>query len=68
MPVISSRYLNMVHGMNPDEVRQDKEGMQNMKILAKNMAYFLKCKEAARQINIFPPEKEIPVFTNFIQN
>lgn len=55
MPVISGRYWNMVHGAVPDEVRQDKEGMQNMRILAKNMAYHLKCKEAAAKVGILPP-------------
>ena len=37
MPVISSRYWNMVHGSTPDEVRKDEEGMQIMRILGKNM-------------------------------
>ncbi len=67
MPVISGRYWNMVHGANPDEVKQDKEGMQNMRILAKNMAYFLKCKEAASQAGIVPPAAEPIEFTNFIR-
>ncbi len=67
MPVISGRYWNMVHGANPDEVKQDKEGMQNMRILAKNMAYFLKCKEAASQAGIVPPTAEPVEFTNFIR-
>ena len=66
MPIISGRYWNMVHGSSPEEVRQDKEGMQNMRILAKNMAYFLKCKEAGAKAGILPPEKEQPEFTNFI--
>ncbi len=30
MPIVTSRYWNMVHGTNPDEVRQDLEGMQVM--------------------------------------
>ena len=67
MPIISGRYWNMVHGSSPEEVRQDKEGMQNMRILAKNMAYFLKCKEAGAKTGILPPEKEQPEFTNFIR-
>lgn len=67
MPVISGRYWNMVHGQNPDEVRKDKEGMQNMRILAKNMAYFLKCKEAAQNVGILPPKQEETVYTNFIK-
>ena len=67
MPVISGRYWNMVHGSNPAEVLQDKEGMQNMRILAKNMAYYLKCREAAAKVGIFPPEAEKIEFTNFIR-
>ena len=47
MPIISSRYWNMVHGATPDDVIQDEEGMQIMRILGKNMAYYLKCVEAA---------------------
>lgn len=67
MPVISGRYWNMVHGAVPEEVLQDKEGMQNMRILAKNMAYFLKCKEAAAKAGILPPAVEKVEFTNFIR-
>ena len=67
MPVISGRYWNMVHGQNPDEVKQDKEGMQNMRILAKNFAYHLKCKEAAQKAGINPPEAEEVEYTNFIR-
>lgn len=67
MPVISGRYWNMVHGASPEEVLQDKEGMQNMRILAKNMAYFLKCKETAAKAGILPPEAEKIEFTNFIR-
>jgi len=67
MPVISGRYWNMVHGATPEEVLQDKEGMQNMRILAKNMAYHLKCKQAAAEAGIIPPEAEKIEFTNFIR-
>lgn len=67
MPIISSRYWNMVHGKTPEEVRQDEEGMQTMRILGKNMAYFLKCLEAGKKQGITPPEKEEVHFTNFIR-
>ena len=66
MPIISGRYWNMVHGQNPDEVKQDKEGMQNMRILAKNFAYHLKCKALAEKAGIKPPEDEEVEYTNFI--
>ncbi|MBQ2814879.1 MAG: flavodoxin family protein [Akkermansia sp.] len=67
MPIISGRYWNMVHGANPDEVRQDEEGMQNMRIIARNLAWHLKCREAAEAAGILPPPREKAVFTNFIR-
>lgn len=66
MPVVSSRYWNEVHGNTPDEVRQDLEGMQVMRVLGRNMAWLLKCIEAARATVPYP-EPEPPVWTNFIR-
>ena len=67
MPIVSSRYWNMVHGNTPEEVRQDEEGMQIMKILGQNMAWLLKCIAAGRQAGITPPEAEAVRMTNFIR-
>ncbi len=67
MPVVSSRYWNMVHGTNAEQVRQDAEGLYTMRVLGKNMAYLLRCQEAARKAGIAMPEREEPVFTNFIK-
>lgn len=67
MPIISGRYWNMVHGHTPEDVRQDLEGMQNMRILARNMAWHLKCREAAEKAGIPLPKAETPVYTNFIR-
>ena len=67
MPIISSRYWNMVHGRTPEEVKHDEEGMQTMRILGRNMAYYLKCIEAGREKGINPPEQEKTTFTNFIR-
>ena len=66
MPVVSSQYWNAVHGNTPDEVRQDLEGMQIMRTLGRNMAWLLKCLEAARDI-VPRPEAEPRVMTNFIR-
>lgn len=66
MPIISSRYWNMVHGQTPDDVRKDEEGMQIMRILGRNMAYFLKCVEAGKKAGISMPKQEQITFTNFI--
>ena len=67
MPVISSRYWNMVHGNTPEQVKQDKEGLQIMRILGRNMAYYLKCIEAGKEKGINPPEQEQTTLTNFIR-
>lgn len=67
MPIISGRYWNMVHGHTPEDVRQDLEGMQNMRILARNMAYYLKCIEAGKNAGIKPPKQEEVTYTNFIR-
>ncbi len=67
MPMINSRYWPMVHGAKPEDVLRDLEGMQVMRVLGRNMAYFLKCKEAGERAGIPLPEQEAPVFTNFIR-
>lgn len=67
MPIISSRYWNMVHGTTPEEVRKDEEGMQTMRILGRNMAYYLKCIEAGKEKGIKLPKQETINFTNFIR-
>ncbi|MBN2239847.1 MAG: flavodoxin family protein [Dehalococcoidales bacterium] len=67
MPVISSRYWNMVHGNTPEEVKQDLEGLQIMRFLARNMAWFLKCKEAGIKAGVPFPKQEGFMMTNFIR-
>ena len=60
MPVVSSKYWNMVHGNTPDEVRHDLEGMQVMRTLGRNMAWLLKCIEIGRAAGITTPEPGTP--------
>jgi len=67
MPVVSSQYWNMVHGNTPDEVRQDKEGMQIMRTLGHNMAWLLKSIEAGEKAGIEKPKEEKRERTNFIR-
>lgn len=66
MPVVSSQYWNQVHGFTPDDVRQDKEGLQGMRTLAQNMAWLLKSIEAGREKGIVYPVYEEREMTNFI--
>ncbi|MBO4313698.1 MAG: flavodoxin family protein, partial [Desulfovibrio sp.] len=65
MFVVSSRYWNDVFALTPEEVPEDKEGLCNMRVIARNMAYFLRCQEAARATGVPLPKVETPVFTNF---
>jgi multimeric flavodoxin WrbA len=66
MPVVASQYWNAVHGTTPDEVRQDLEGMQVMRTLGRNMAWLLKCIDAAKA-TVPCPEAETKVMTNFVR-
>lgn len=68
MPVIGSRYWNMVHGNTPEEVILDEEGLQIMRVLGRNMAWFLKLKAAGEAAGIaLPKQEERRIATNFIR-
>ena len=66
MPIVSSRYWNMVHGHTPADVMQDEEGVQIMRILGRNMAFLIRAIAAERERNGLP-EKEMTRYTNFIR-
>ena len=67
MPVVSSTYWNMVHGNTPEEVIQDKEGLQIMRNLGKNMAWLLNVIECSRREGLPFPENEFEAKTNFVR-
>ena len=67
MPIVSANYWPMVHGNTPEEVKQDAEGLQIMRILATNMAWLLKCIEAGKNAGVETPETEAKIMTNFIR-
>ena len=67
MPIISSRYWNMVHGATPEDVQKDLEGLQTMRVLARNMAWILKCKDAGLKAGVPVPVQEENIYTNFIR-
>ena len=66
MPVASSRYWNMVHGSNAEQVLQDEEGLQCMRILGRNIAFLLRAIAAERAAHGLPQQEET-VYTNFIR-
>lgn len=65
MPVASSQYWNSVHGAAPGEAGEDKEGLQTVRVLARNMAFLMKCIALGKD-KYGLPEKEERVWTNFI--
>ncbi len=56
----------MVHGWTPEDVKKDEEGLQTMRILGTNMAWFLEMKEFFTKSNCSLPNAESYIYTNFI--
>jgi multimeric flavodoxin WrbA len=65
MIVATSNYWNVIHGHTPGEVMKDEEGVQIMRVLAKNIAYILNLKKEANKVQA--PEKENKILTNFVR-
>ena len=58
MPVVSSQYWNSVHGRAPGEAAQDAEGLQTMRVLARNMAFLMRAIAREREAGGLPPQEE----------
>ncbi|MBO4278372.1 MAG: flavodoxin family protein [bacterium] len=66
MPVASSQYWNSVHGRVAGEASQDAEGLQTMRVLARNMAFLIKSIALGKE-KYGLPEKEPWNPTHFIR-
>lgn len=66
MPVASGQYWNGVHGRVPGEAVQDLEGMQQMRTLARNMAFLMKSIALGKE-SYGLPEREEGIHTNMIR-
>lgn len=66
MPVAASQYWNCVHGREPGQAAQDAEGLQTMRVLARNMAFLMKGIALAKD-KYGMPETEEWQATNFIR-
>ncbi|MBE5740487.1 MAG: flavodoxin family protein [Clostridiales bacterium] len=66
MQIVGSNYWNEVHGNTAEEVLQDEEGLQTMRVLGNNMAWLLKCIEKGKEAGL-EPVRERKVMTNFIR-
>ena len=65
MPIAPSQYWNIAYGRDALEVLKDEEGIQTVRVLAKNMIFLMKSIELGKK-EYGLPEKETPVRTNFI--
>ena len=66
MPVASSQYWNSIHGRTPGEAKEDGEGLQTMRVLARNMAFLMKSIALGKE-KYGLPKKEERVSTHFIR-
>lgn len=62
----TSNYWNVIQGTAPGESLQDKEGVQIMRVLGKNMAWLMKLVENGKD-NVEAPKKERKIMMNFIR-
>jgi multimeric flavodoxin WrbA len=66
MPIATSQYWNNVYGRDEGEAAQDAEGLQTMRVLARNMTFLMKS-IALGKAEYGLPEKEPFQRTNFIR-
>lgn len=67
MPVAPSQYWNCIHGNSPGQAEKDLEGLQTMRVLARNMVFLMKSIAMGRE-QYGLPEKEERVWTHFIDD
>ena len=66
MPLASSQYWNSIHGRVAGEAREDLEGLQVMRVLARNMTFLMKSIALGKEAYGLP-RTEQRVFTHFIR-
>ncbi len=66
MPVASGQYWNGIHGNSEAETTVDKEGLQSMRVLARNMSFLMKSIALGKE-KFGLPEEEPREWTNFIR-
>ncbi|MBR0468579.1 MAG: flavodoxin family protein [Mogibacterium sp.] len=64
MPIAPSTYWNQVHGFTAEDVKKDKEGLQVMRNLARNMAFMIRAIADAKE-KYGLPAVEHDSFTSF---
>ena len=66
MPIASGRYWNNGFGRSEGQINHDEEGLQNARVVARNMVFLMKAiKDAKEKYGL--PESEDAKFTHFIK-
>ncbi len=66
MQIATGNYWSVIHGRTAGEVLEDAEGIQTLQVMADNMAWQMKMREASQGI-VTPPAQENKVMTHFIR-
>ncbi len=66
MPVASSQYWNSVHGKEKGQAKQDLEGLQTVRTLARNMTFLMKSIALGKEAYGLPAKEERE-WTHFIR-
>lgn len=67
MSIITSTYWNDTHGFMPSDLDKDEEGMQTIRNLGRNLAYYIKMRKMAQDNNLEEPILEKDKVTNFVK-
>ena len=67
MPVASSQYWNSIHGRTPGQASKDLEGLQTMRVLARNMTFLMKSIALGKE-KLGLPQQEEHEWTHFIND
>ena len=66
MPVVSSQYWNSLHGRDKGQAVEDEEGLQTLRVLARNMTFLMRSIALGKE-KFGLPEKETRIYTNFVK-
>ena len=66
MPIAPSNYWNMIHGSKAEDIYKDEEGIQTLKILARNMIFLMKSIKLGLDSGL-KPTLESKIKTNYIR-
>ena len=66
MPIASGRYWNNGYGREQGQIVEDLEGLQNARIVARNMVFLMRGISLAKE-KYGLPEKEETIYTHFIK-